>query len=162
MSKYDKLKRLAEAQPNKSWSRDSQGRMSHSAKQRMYGVYGPQCVSDYEDWGFTREAASFIAAASPAAILELIAESERLTEQCNLNDMVHGTKGRERLGMLLKAESDRAGHWKQIAEASRLLLEECNKVIAEDGGVYIELRAFLEGKMPASEVIALLKGAAHV
>lgn len=45
-------------------------------------------------------------------------------------------------------------------EASRLLLEQCNEVIAEDGGVYIELRAFLAGTMPASDVIALLRDSA--
>ena len=84
MSKWNELKRLAEAQPNKEWSRDAEGQLSCSSGQRMYGVKGPQCVSDFEDWGFTREAASFIAAANPAAILELIAENERL-ERKNAN-----------------------------------------------------------------------------
>lgn len=79
MNKYDELKRLAEAQPNKNWSCDKKGQMSCSAQRRMYGVIGPQCVSDYEDWGFTLEAASFIAEADPATILSLIAEVERLT-----------------------------------------------------------------------------------
>ena len=83
MSKYDELKRLAEAQPNKNWSRDKEGRVSCSSGLRMYGVTGPQCVSDFEDWGFTREAASFIAAASPAAILELIAELEVVRDKAS-------------------------------------------------------------------------------
>lgn len=41
-------------------------------------------------------------------------------------------------------------------QAAKLLLSECDKVLEEDGGVYIELRAFLSGKMDADEVIALL------
>lgn len=41
-------------------------------------------------------------------------------------------------------------------QAAKLLLEQCNEVIEEDGGVYIELRCFLSGEMPASDVIALL------
>ncbi|QIE84729.1 hypothetical protein [Pseudomonas nitroreducens] len=40
--------------------------------------------------------------------------------------------------------------------AAKLLLSECDKVLEEDGGVYIELRAFLSGKMDADDVIALL------
>lgn len=41
-------------------------------------------------------------------------------------------------------------------QAAKLLLEQCNEVIAEDGGVYIELRCFLSGEMPAADIIALL------
>lgn len=41
-------------------------------------------------------------------------------------------------------------------QAAKLLLSECDKVLEEDGGVYIELRAFLSGKMSADDVIALL------
>lgn len=41
-------------------------------------------------------------------------------------------------------------------QAAKLLLSECDKVLEEDGGVYIELRAFLSGKMDADDVIALL------
>ncbi|WP_312450085.1 hypothetical protein [Stutzerimonas nitrititolerans] len=53
-----------------------------------------------------------------AEVLELIAENERLREQCELNDLVHGTKGRERLAMLLKADADRASYWKQRAKSA--------------------------------------------
>ena len=41
-------------------------------------------------------------------------------------------------------------------QAAKLLLSECDKVLEEDGGVYIELRAFLSSKMSADEVIKLL------
>ncbi len=41
-------------------------------------------------------------------------------------------------------------------EASRLLLKECNDVINEYGGAYIELRAYLKGDMPDIDVISLL------
>ena len=44
----------------------------------MYGVEGPEGVSDYEDWGFTGKAADYIATASPATMLALLAEIERL------------------------------------------------------------------------------------
>ena len=145
MSKYDELKRLAEAANAIVGDVDF-----HFTIARAGGC----------DQAEVDAVAAFLGKTNPAAILELIAENERLREQCELNDLLHGTKGRERLAMLLKAESDRASHWKQLAKASRLLLEECNKVIAEDGGVHIELRAFLSGKIPASDVIALLKGGA--
>ncbi len=36
-----------------------------------------------------------------AALSAVTAERDRLREQCNLNDMVHGTKGRERVAALL-------------------------------------------------------------
>ncbi len=49
---------------------------------------------------------------------DLIEENERLREQCELNDLVHGTKGRERLAMLLKADADRASYWKQRAKSA--------------------------------------------
>lgn len=63
----------------------------------------------------------------------------------------------------MAALREQEGEIKQLragVEASRLLLEQCNEVIAEDGGVYIELRAFLAGTMPAADVIALLRNAA--
>ena len=77
MADIEKLKALAEAQPVKEWSRREAG-MSSYARKPMFVVDGPEAVSDYESWGFTRAAASYIEAASPAAVLELIAEVERL------------------------------------------------------------------------------------
>lgn len=56
---------------------------------------------------------------------------------------------------ITKAEAERDAALAEL-QAAKLLLEQCNEVIAEDGGVYIELRCFLSGEMPASEVIALL------
>lgn len=61
---------------------------------------------------------------------------------------------------LLKTVATERDQLRAEVEASRLLLEQCNEVIAEDGGVYIELRAFLAETMPASDVIALLRDAA--
>lgn len=78
MTDYTELKRLAEAQPVKEWSRDSGRQPSMRGRELMFCVEGPEGVSDYEDWGFTRSAASYIAAASPSTILALIAEIEAL------------------------------------------------------------------------------------
>lgn len=78
MSDYSELKRLAEAQPVKEWSRDSGRQPCMPGRELIFYVNGPDCVSDYEDWGFTRSAASYIAAANPAAVLALIAENEGL------------------------------------------------------------------------------------
>lgn len=77
MTDYSELKRLAEVQPVKEWSSHDRG-MSMFAKERMYGLKGPECVPDHEDWGYARRAASFIAAANPAAVLGLIADNEHL------------------------------------------------------------------------------------
>lgn len=38
-------------------------RKSHANGKLMYGLDGPECVSDYEDWGFTEANARMIAAA---------------------------------------------------------------------------------------------------
>lgn len=87
MSKYDELKRLAEAVREDN---------------ETYGdadMYEPSI-------GLSQAETKFAKCANPAAILELIAENERLREQCNLNDLVHGTKGRERVAALL-AENGR-------------------------------------------------------
>ncbi|RJX83474.1 hypothetical protein [Pseudomonas sp. LS-2] len=80
MNDIQKLKALAEAQPEKVWTH-SEGELSMMTGSRMYYVSGPEGASDWENWGFTRRAASFIAAANPAAVLELIAEIERLEER---------------------------------------------------------------------------------
>lgn len=87
MLNLEKLKALAEAQPVKEWSRREAG-MSSYARKPMFVVDGPEAVSDYESWGFTRAAASYIEAASPAAVLELIAE----VEHARLVRFLHGEK----------------------------------------------------------------------
>ncbi|MBA1249874.1 hypothetical protein [Pseudomonas luteola] len=79
MSKWDDLKRLAESQPEKEWRFHFQS-FSYMTKQKMFSVSGPEGVSDYENWGYTLDAAKYIAAANPAAVLELIAENERLRQ----------------------------------------------------------------------------------
>lgn len=79
MDKVNKqeLRRLAEAQPIKVWRRDD-GRLPFKPSvERMFFVEGPDVVSDYEEVGFSRSAASFIAAANPAAILSLLDELEQ-------------------------------------------------------------------------------------
>ncbi len=73
-----RLKRIAEVQIDKRWERQEKGLSMHSGA-RMYGVIGPQCVSDFEEWGFTREAAAYIAEADPATILELIGALSAVT-----------------------------------------------------------------------------------
>jgi vacuolar-type H+-ATPase subunit I/STV1 len=80
MAEWSELKRLAEAQPNKHWTRD-EGRLPYrKSAERMYGVDGPIYQWDYEDYGLTRSSASYIAAADPATVLALIAENEQLRE----------------------------------------------------------------------------------
>jgi len=80
MSKWDDLKRLAESQPEKEWRFHFQS-FSYMTKQKMFSVSGPEGVSDYENWGYTLDAAKYIAAANPAAVLELISEKERLEDR---------------------------------------------------------------------------------
>lgn len=69
--RLEKLKHIAQAQHSKCWERQERG-LSMRSGERMFGVCGPQCVSDFEDWGYTREAAGYIAEADPATILDLI------------------------------------------------------------------------------------------
>lgn len=66
------LRGLAEAQPVKKLSRTGGDIPDMGGAERMYYVTGPTGVSDYEDWGFTRSAASYIAAACPANVLALL------------------------------------------------------------------------------------------
>lgn len=73
-----KLKALAEAQAVQVWVRTRGRRPDMKGQPLMYGVEGPEGVSDYEDWGFTGKAADYIATASPATMLALLAEIERL------------------------------------------------------------------------------------
>ncbi|WP_439864909.1 hypothetical protein [Pseudomonas antarctica] len=105
MSQYDELKRLAEAQPVKEWSRDGGRQPSMPGRELMFYVEGPEGVSDYEDWGFTRSAASYIAAADPAAILALIAENERNQRMVLSACMSMGAIG-ESLGLDMDSDGD--------------------------------------------------------
>lgn len=41
-------------------------------------------------------------------------------------------------------------------KACKLLMRECEEELKHNGGVYCELSAFLEGEMPAQDVIAIL------
>lgn len=45
---------------------------------------------------------------------------------------------------------------KQTALAQRLLLEQADEALTEDGTAYVELRAFLKGQMPAADVVDIL------
>lgn len=76
-NKMRELKALAEAQPVQVWTRTRGRRPDMRGQPLMYGVDGPEGVSDYDSWGFTRKAAEYIAAASPATILALLEEIER-------------------------------------------------------------------------------------
>lgn len=82
MSKYDELKEAAEA--------------AHTQVIRSHGWEGT--IEGAEMLGTD---ARYLLKADPGSILELIAENELLREQCELNDLVHGTKGRERVAALL-------------------------------------------------------------
>lgn len=90
-----------------------------------------------------------------AALSAVTAERDRLREENERLRRAAQTNWNEFANSVGELDQLRAE-----VEASRLLLEQCNEVIAEDGGVYIELRAFLAGTMQASDVIALLRDAA--
>lgn len=106
MSKYDELKAVAEeVQMNAAGTWTLQTGCSWRRIGTEFGdgnVLRP-CAHQHDGWPDLSAAPyvlEYLIAAQPAAILELITENERLREQCELNDMVHGTKGRERLAAL--------------------------------------------------------------
>lgn len=122
----ENLKALAEAQPIQDWRRTS-GRKPHMPGQRLiYGVEGPEGVSDYEDWGFTGKAAEYIAAACPATMLALLAEIEQLRESheqvcTNYNrvSFVAEERGKERDQLKTENEALRkdAENWQTVRRA---------------------------------------------
>ncbi|WP_430317123.1 hypothetical protein [Pseudomonas sp. p1(2021b)] len=76
-----KLKALAEMQPVQLWARTRGRRPDMKGEPLMYGVEGPEGVSDYNDWGFTGKAADYISAACPATVLALLAEIDTLHDR---------------------------------------------------------------------------------
>jgi len=80
----DKLKALAEAQPVQIWKRTRGRRPDMKGQRLMYGIEGPEAVSDWEDWGFSGKASEYIAAVSPATVLALLAEIERMEQYAEL------------------------------------------------------------------------------
>ena len=76
------LRALAEAATPGPWKR-WKGRASHMAvinksqQKRMYSVEGPDGVGDYEDWGYTKANATYMAAASPDVVLNLLDRVEK-------------------------------------------------------------------------------------
>ena len=84
MTDYKRLKHLALAQPVKEW-RSEEGEPSMMTGERMYYVIGPGGVSCWEHGAHDRVSASYIAAASPAVVLGLIAENERLTNRLEVD-----------------------------------------------------------------------------
>lgn len=79
MNKLTALIEAAKAATPGRW-KVGKKRVSLMSKKPMYSVEGPSCVSDWEDWGFTKESAAFIALANPATILELCALLEKAEE----------------------------------------------------------------------------------
>lgn len=68
----EKLYRLAKEQPVKIWTLE-EGEESYRCRPKvMFDVNGPEIVPDFETWGYTRSAASYIAAACPANVLALL------------------------------------------------------------------------------------------
>lgn len=131
--------------------------MNEQVKRYDYGYKDDGCGGD-RYLGLIEKPDGALVSHSDYAALE--AECERLRAQVSAlqseaNSWQSGyDKGREDGAKHRQSEVDQL---RAEVEASRLLLEQCNEVIAEDGGVYIELRAFLAGTMPASDVIALLR-----
>ncbi|MGV6396963.1 hypothetical protein ACTUVN_002658 [Pseudomonas caspiana] len=104
MIDYKRLKHLALAQPVQEW-RSEEGEPSMMTSERMYHVIGPGGVSCWEHGAHDRVSASYIAAASPAVVLELIAENEAMAKRVMTIDIVHGPKAELRW-IALAAERD--------------------------------------------------------
>lgn len=140
----------------RAWNRRAQ-----PAEAEGIAVVGVVCISHFKNNPAMENVEFHLAADLPQGQHEVILHSSHLAALSAV------TAERDRLLSessasrdALVAMSASCDQLRAEVEASRLLLEQCNEVIAEDGGVYIELRAFLAGTMPASDVIALLRGAA--
>jgi hypothetical protein len=75
MSAIQKLKAIAEAQPEKVWRR-YEGESSMMTGDRMFYVEGAGSVGCWEHGALDRISVAYIEAACPAAVLELIAQTE--------------------------------------------------------------------------------------
>lgn len=78
-----------------------------------------------------------------AALSAVTAERDRLREQCDLNDMVHGTKGRERVAALLsqnEALREKADKYATIERVMAML--ECDE---REGGIWTACTLLLIG-----------------
>lgn len=79
------LDRLARAATPGPW-KCGQGRKSMRAvydkqpETMMYAIEGPDGVGDYEDWGYTRANAEYMAAADPTNILSLLKQLRKAKE----------------------------------------------------------------------------------
>ncbi|WP_332774410.1 hypothetical protein [Pseudomonas sp. ESBL1] len=132
----ENLKALAESQEFKDWSIFFAGRAMRS-NQRMFSLNGPSAVSCHENWGFTLEAAQYIAAASPATVLALIAEIEQLkAENEALRKDAENWKTVQRAMEQLKSDEQGAAIW---SACSRILislasdLNSARSVVTEEG-----------------------------
>ena len=79
MTKTIQLLALAEAATPGPW-KIAKPRKSYSSGKMLYSVDGPACVSDYEDWGFTKAPAKYIAAANPETIKQMCLREQKLVE----------------------------------------------------------------------------------
>jgi len=83
MTDYTKLEALAKAATLGKWKSKRKAvslmrRLAPLAEKVMYKIEGPKIAQDYEDWGFQKHDAAYIAAASPDVVLALLAERDAL------------------------------------------------------------------------------------
>lgn len=134
------LRRLAEAQPIKEWTREEGELPVMKSSVLMFGVRGPECVSDFEGWGFTRAAASYIAAADPAAVLSLLDENDQLRAEVKAL-----RKDSDRLEFVCKRDGD--FHFKKAAAGYGWMVMHCADGMALAGSGFSDFREAVDFAM---------------
>ncbi len=106
----------------KAWKLAKRAPKSYSNGKVMHYVDGPETVPDYENWGFTEEAAAYIAAANPAVIESVLAEVKRLREELAASEAradMHADLGRRTAEALGLTPEEGRSHMPELAEALR-------------------------------------------
>lgn len=152
------LRRLAEAQPIKEWTREEGELPVMKSSVLMFGVRGPECVSDFEGWGFTRAAASYISAADPAAVLSLLDENAQLIDEVSIYRNYYKAE-RDKLRAEVEALRKDAGrlefvckrdgdfHFKQAAAGSGWMVMHCADGMALVGSEFADFREAVDFAM---------------
>lgn len=123
MSKYDELKRLAEAAVGTNWKAGNfYGKPFIPAYQVVADTEDGPCVILEGNKNFLQQAeanCAYAAAANPAAILELITENERLAEKAEKFAVI------ERVMEMLECDEREGGIW---TACSLLLISSAHKL----------------------------------
>ncbi|MBP5969443.1 hypothetical protein [Pseudomonas iridis] len=141
MSEYKRLKHLALAQPVQEW-RSEEGEPSMMNGERMYYVIGPGGVSCWEHGAHDRVSASYIAAASPAVVLGLIADNERL-QGCE--DVLRQLSSHVGAGGYNAPEVDPETFARKIMDGINILNDPLAQLVIKKGEQIDQLRAEVAG-----------------